>query len=130
MPNIRFGQIDLDTSHPAAFAGILTGEFDGKLTAICDSGDVMTAQDVQEYADRFGSPEICKIPSDLVGLVDIALIHSVNWDRHRPAAEPLIQAGIPIFIDKPLAGNMDDCRWFVHQQKAGALIYGCSSIPY
>jgi len=44
------------------------------------------------------------------GLVDAVIVSSPNH-THRAVLEPLIDAGLPILCEKPLATTLDDARW-------------------
>jgi hypothetical protein len=43
---------------------------------------------------------------------------------------PFIEAGKPVFIDKPMAGNLQDCEKLMELEKSGAVIMGSSSVRY
>ena len=45
-------------------------------------------------------------------------------------AKSFIEAGVPIFIDKPLAISQKDLEWFAEQNKAGKFMMSCSSMRY
>jgi predicted dehydrogenase len=45
-------------------------------------------------------------------------------------ARPFIDAGIPIFIDKPLALSIPELEYFVNENGKGKLIMSCSSMRY
>ena len=41
-----------------------------------------------------------------------------------------IERGKPVFIDKPMVGNVADCRKLIELEKRGAIILGSSSVRY
>ncbi len=45
-------------------------------------------------------------------------------------AKPFLDAGIPIFIDKPLAITSDDLAYFSEENRSGKFIMSCSSMRY
>jgi predicted dehydrogenase len=45
-------------------------------------------------------------------------------------AEPFIDAGIPVFIDKPVALTKEDLAYFSEEYARGKLIMSCSSMRY
>ena len=49
-------------------------------------------------------------PSDLIGRVDAAIVSSRDGRHHRKQAEPLLAAGLPVLVDKPLAASVDDAQ--------------------
>lgn len=55
-------------------------------------------------------PTVCERPEDVVDDVDGVLVLSEDPATHWPYARPALAAGLPCFIDKPLAGSMADVR--------------------
>lgn len=105
---IRVGLVDLDTSHPAFFAGLLHKREGFRVTALHDGGAVQPADYVRAFAREHGIATICDSVQALVDQVDCGLVLSQNWDLHLARARPFIAAGKPVFIDKPLAGSVAD----------------------
>jgi hypothetical protein len=62
--------------------------------------------------------------------IDIAFIHDCNWDKHVAHAMPFLEAGKPVFIDKPIVGNLNDCFKLEELVKQGVVIIGSSSVRY
>src|SRR6187200_2454362 len=102
---MRIGLVDLDTSHPAAWVPILR-EMGHEVVGVYDGGAVHPS----DYADRFAAehrvPRVFDSPSQMVDLVDGAILHGCNWDTHVPNARRFLEAGKAVLIDKPLAGNL------------------------
>jgi hypothetical protein len=46
------------------------------------------------------------------------------------ACQPFIEAGLPVFVDKPMATNIADLRQFVQWHQAGATILSTSGMRY
>lgn len=67
---------------------------------------------------------------DMVGAVDAVILGRDDPENHRDMAAPFIEAGIPIFIDKPLAYSQQDLAWFAGQHENGKFIMSCSSMRY
>lgn len=67
---------------------------------------------------------------DIVGRVDAVLLARDDAENHKQMAEPFIKAGLPIFIDKPLALSIGDAEeilsWRIHDTQ----IYSCSAIRF
>ena len=57
-------------------------------------------------------PNIAKRPEDVIGKVDAVLIATDKGFEHVARARPFIEAGIPVFIDKPLCDNRADLAQF------------------
>ncbi|MBQ7363604.1 MAG: Gfo/Idh/MocA family oxidoreductase [Clostridia bacterium] len=75
-------------------------------------------------------PNVVERPEDVLGEVDAVIIATDKGWEHVWRAEPFIKAGLPVFIDKPLADNEDDLKTFIEWHKAGARIMSSSSLRY
>jgi predicted dehydrogenase len=54
--------------------------------------------------------DIVVAPSDLIGLVDAAVVCSRDGRQHRAEATPFLEASLPVLVDKPLACDVPDAR--------------------
>ncbi len=115
---MRIGMIGLDTSHVPAFAKIFnnpqaTGDLAGfKVVAGYPGGtDMPASRDrVQKFTEQLrgmGIEIVDSIPR-LLEKVDVVLLESVDGRIHLEEAAPVIKAGKPLFIDKPVAGSLAD----------------------
>jgi predicted dehydrogenase len=115
---IRAGMIGLDTSHVPAFARIFnhagaTSELAGiKIVAGYPGGtDLPASRDrVGKFTEELrgmGIEIVDSIPK-LLPKVDVVLLESVDGRIHLKEAVPVIEAGKPLFIDKPVAGSLAD----------------------
>lgn len=68
-------------------------------------------------------------PADMLGEVDAVIIARDDHATHRDFAEPFLEAGIPVLIDKPLTLNRNDLDYFSSYLEAGMLM-SCSSMRY
>lgn len=125
---IKVGIVDIHTSHPNTFAEYLHKGSRARVAAIADDGLIKKRLD--DFITKYEIERVCENPEELIPLVDIAFIQSVNWDEHLKKALPFIKAGKPVFIDKPLCGNLADCQKFEELAKEGAKILGSSSLRY
>ncbi|MGN6135653.1 MAG: Gfo/Idh/MocA family oxidoreductase [Aureliella sp.] len=116
---IRLGMIGLDTSHAPAFAKLFNdpknaSEYAGmRLVAAFPGGspDIDASRTrVEGYTNDLKQlgVEIVGSVEELVGKVDAVLLESVDGRPHLAQALPVIRAGKPLFIDKPLAGSLAD----------------------
>jgi len=69
-------------------------------------------------------------PEDVIGHVDAVIIATDDGDDHIRRAKPFIDAGLPVFVDKPMATNVADLRQFVQWHQAGATILSTSGMRY
>ncbi len=115
---LRAGMIGLDTSHVPAFTKIFndpkaTGDVAGiRVTVGYPGGTDMPAsrdrvQMFTEQLRQMGVKIVDSIPK-LLEEVDVVLLESVDGRIHLREAVPVIKAGKPLFIDKPLAGSLAD----------------------
>lgn len=75
-------------------------------------------------------PHIVAQPEDVIGQVDAVIISTDDGDDHIRRARPFIEAGLPVFVDKPMATNIADLRQFVQWHRAGATILSTSGMRY
>src|SRR5438034_9247854 len=115
---LRAGMIGLDTSHVPAFAKVFnnpktTGDVaEIKVVAGYPGGtDIPASRDrVGKFTDQLREMkiEIVDTIPELLKRVDVVLLESVDGRIHLQEAIPVIKAGKPLWIDKPLAGSLAD----------------------
>lgn len=109
---LRIGLIDLDTTHARSFAQRL-GKIDGvAVTDVFDGGQVRTGEQIDEFCGQFDCERHDSVES-LAASVDAAMVLSADWQVHFARATPLLEAGVPAYIDKPLAGSVAELQSFV-----------------
>lgn len=69
-------------------------------------------------------------PEDVIGKVDAVIIATDDGNDHVRRVAPFIEAGLPVFVDKPLAINLPDLKQFIAWKKAGAKILSTSGMRY
>jgi predicted dehydrogenase len=84
----------------------------------------------ESIARSTGIENVVKNYGDMVGKVDAVLLTRDDPENHVEMAKPFIEAGIPIFIDKPLAITHKDLAYFSRQNAKGKLIMSASSMRY
>jgi len=126
---IRIGVVNIDISHPRTFATLLHQENRARYVAIYNDG-FRTDEEVAAFMKEFALEKRCATLEELADAVDIAFIQSCNWDRHLELAKPIIARGKPVFLDKPIVGNLRDCFELEDLAKHGARIFGSSSLRY
>ena len=87
-------------------------------------------EDAKHIALATKIPNIVEKPEDVIGKVDAVIIPTDRGDEHVWRAEPFIKAGLPVFVDKPLADNVSDLKTFIKWKKEGAKILSSSSFRY
>lgn len=117
---LRVGIIGLDTSHVTAFTGLLNAakakpELAGvRVVAAFPAGspDVEASSTrvkgfTDTLKDKFGVEIVDSIEA-LLPKVDVVLLESVDGRPHLEQVKPVLKAGKPVFIDKPVAGSLAD----------------------
>ena len=75
-------------------------------------------------------PEIAECPEEMIGKVDAVIIATDKGFEHRARALPFIEAGVPLFIDKPLCDNLEDLAFFKSHVEKGVPLISSSSMRY
>ena len=116
---IRVGIIGLDTSHVIAFTGVLnrpdnTGDLAGVRVVAAYPGGSPDIPDSANRVEGFTQQlkemgiEIVDSIDALLPKVDAVLLESVDGRPHLEQVRPVLAAGKPVFIDKPVAGSLAD----------------------
>ena len=69
-------------------------------------------------------------PEDVIGQVDAVIIGTDDGHEHVRRARPFIEAGLPMFVDKPLAINVPDLNQFIRWHQAGKVFLSSSNMRY
>ena len=72
-----------------------------------------TSKLAREAAEGGQIPAIVKKPEDLIGAVDAAVVDHRHPKYHLPAVRPLLEARIPLFVDKPFCYRLREGRAFL-----------------
>ena len=67
---------------------------------------------------------------DLIGSVDAVLLARDDAENHVYFAKPFLEAGVPIYIDKPLALSLKDANSLLSLQSYPGQIFSCSALSY
>lgn len=126
---LRIGVVNIDVSHPGAFAQILLEGDRARYVAVYNDG-FRGADEVAGFAKKAQLEKICASVEELAEFVDVGFIQGCNWDKHIAYAKPFIDRGKPVFLDKPIVGNLRDCRTLQELVNSGATIIGSSSVRY
>jgi predicted dehydrogenase len=99
-----------------------------KVTHICCvGGGGFTAEHVARCSLI---PNVVRDPAEVIGKVDAVIIATDIGHEHVARARPFVEAGLPVFIDKPLTDNEPDLKIFRAWVDAGKPILSSSSMRY
>jgi hypothetical protein len=69
-------------------------------------------------------------PEDVIGQVDAVIVGTDDGHEHVRRARPFIEAGLPMFVDKPLAINVPDLNQFIRWHQGGKVFLSSSNMRY
>lgn len=69
-------------------------------------------------------------PEDVIGHVDAVVIATDDGNDHVRRARPFVEAGLPVFVDKPMAINVPDLRQFIGWHRKTGRILSNSGMRY
>lgn len=74
--------------------------------------------------------EVVENYSDMIGKVDAVLLARDDAENHLKYAEPFLRAGLPIYIDKPIAVSVAALDKLYILQQYNGQIFTCSALRY
>ena len=95
-------------------------------------------EDAEKVAKCSLIPNVVNKPEDFIGNVDAVIIARDIGGEHAERARPFVEAGLPVFIDKPLCDNRKDLgifrKWIVEEKKpimsSSCMRYAKEFMPY
>lgn len=152
---IKIGMIGMSSgnAHPYSWSAIINGRFSREeinyagfpavadyLEANQDTLGIAAGQVTHIYCDDFrvansiarsaGIENIVQRIEDMMGQVDAIILGRDDPENHFSMAKPLLEAKIPIFIDKPLTIDLEELRVYEQYVKQDAFLMSCSSMRY
>jgi hypothetical protein len=141
-PPLRAGIIGLDTSHVVAFSTTLNKgpknpDDKPKVAGVTmvaaypqGSKDIESStKRVPEYTEKMKAlgVEIVDSIDELLKRVDVVFLESNDGRVHWEQVQPVLKAGKPVFIDKPIAGSLADAIRILDAAKKANVPMFCSS---
>jgi len=74
--------------------------------------------------------KVVQNPIDMIGNVDGLLLARDDAENHLKYAAPFLKAGIPVYIDKPIALSLDELEALYKLQTYQGQIFTCSALRY
>ena len=138
---LKLGICDFDTSHVEQFTKRLKRIdmpedqwVDGADVVVgCPGTSLVSPERVPDYTEslRGMGVEIVDAPEEMIGKVDGVLIEANDGGVHLERAKPFIEAGLPLFLDKPFASSLADAQEMVRLAEAkGVPLFSSSSLRY
>ncbi len=136
----RIGLIGLDTGHCTAFTRSINGSpdnFNGyKITAAYPQGTENIIEwkeripKITEEVKQYGVKIVDSIPA-LLEQVDAVILTCIDGNKHLEQALPVLKAGKPLFIDKPVSASLaDTIAIFEAARHYKTPVFSCSSLRY
>ena len=87
-------------------------------------------QDAVKIARASLVPNVVKKAEDVIGKVDAVIVATDKGPEHVARCRPFVEAGLPIFVDKPMVDNEKDLKIFCGWVAEGAAIASSSCMRY
>ncbi|WP_020575576.1 Gfo/Idh/MocA family protein [Actinopolymorpha alba] len=115
MSDLRVGLVGVNTSHAGAYARLLNerGVVEGARVAWVWGGELRSDQpDAATLAERYDIPHVATEPTERLSETDLVLVvdDTGGGAHHVPLARPFVDAGIPAFLDKPMAVDLAEAK--------------------
>ena len=75
-------------------------------------------------------PNVVERPEDVIGQVDAVIVPTDKGHEHVERCRPFVEAGLPIFVDKPMVDNAADLDVFRGWVREGRAIMSSSCMRY
>jgi len=124
----RIGLLGTENSHSKKFATLFRDDPDFADMKVVAVGGHYPDKN-QQICEDFGIDCIVDKPEDMVGKVDAVIITARDGIYHAEFARTFIEAGIPMFMDKPFTVDPMEAVELVREaKKRGVLMVGGSTI--
>ena len=138
---IRLGIVDFDTSHVVAFTqrlnhiGVSQDQWvDGaKVVVGCPGESLLSPERIPGFTKQIQEYEVQLVdkPEEIIGLVDGVLIASVDGSVHYERTVPFLEAGLPVFVDKPFTCTLEEAQALAQfAQSKNTVIFSSSALRY
>lgn len=127
---MKIGYVGLDSSHADHFTKMVNvdrpeGLPEGRFTHIWGRDPKRAA----ELKEKNAIETVVESPEAMLGQVDAVVVGARAGDRHLAEARPFLEAGMPVYIDKPLANDRADAEAIVDlAAKCGARVTSFSGL--
>jgi len=139
---LKLGIVDFDTSHVVAFSqrlnkkGVDADQFvDGAQVILgCPGTSKMSPERIPGFTKTLSEELGVKLvnkPEELIGKIDGVMIESVDGSVHLERVKPFLEAGVPMWLDKPFACSVRDAEAIINlAAKKNVPLFTGSSLRY
>ena len=152
---LKLGVVGLSegNGHPYSWSAIINGDYDDAAMERCgfpvipaylganrDTLGIEGARVTHVWTQDRGISELISRASgvehvvdrreDMVGQVDGVILARDDPENHVANSRPFLEAGVPLYIDKPLAFCRDDLAFFTEQHERGRFVMSWSALRY
>lgn len=99
------------------------------ITHICCTG-YADRKMAEHMAKASCIPNVVDDPIEMLGQVDAVICATDDGNEHVDRCKPFLDAGLPMFIDKPLVNTEEDLRTFVNWRREGKQFITSSCMRY
>lgn len=129
---ISIGMLGADSTHTEAYTQLVNsphGPLHGRARVTKLWGEDQTQ--AEEKATDFNIPQVVTTPEEAVADVDVVMVCNRYGDDHPPHANLAIEAGIPTFVDKPFANELDAAKALARLASEKSVpLMSCSAVRY
>jgi hypothetical protein len=86
--------------------------------------------DAEHVARASRIPAVVERYQDMVGQVDAVLLARDDAENHLEMSRPFLEAGLPIYIDKPVALSLADLDAMYARRRRPGQIFSCSALRF
>jgi len=131
----RLGIVGVGTSHSSDFVSIINGIGceplgDARVVTVFDDDK----EKATDFARKYSVESVAEDLQALIDAVDGALVLYPYFraaDNHVKYGRPLLEAGVPTFLDKPLASSFEAASAVIElARKGGGPLMSCSALRY
>ena len=141
--DLKIGLIGLDTSHCIAYTRMLNNPDNpshvegARIIAAYPGGSPDIPSSInrlpgyrKELEETWGISIVETIP-ELLEMVDAVILTSVDGRKHLEQVKPVFEAGVRVFIDKPLAAELKEVKEIIAlSKKSGTPFFTASSLRF
>ncbi len=75
-------------------------------------------------------PKVVNDFEEMLGVVDAVLVARDDAEQHEKWAQPFLNAGVPIYLDKPAALSLQQWKRILKMAGHPSLVFSCSALRY